>query len=139
MARTQAIMCIRQLALMLDSGVDLVRGLGLIAKVGQQSLLVQVAFKDISRMVSEGEKLSEGFARHPVFPRSLSAMVAVSEEAGGTSEILYRLGDILEEELQTKIKAISAALEPILMGAVGVVVGTVILGAFLPVYNLVAL
>lgn len=138
-ARTQVVLSIRQLALLLDSGVDLVRGLDLAGKVGEKSLLVRVAFKDLGRLVAEGESLSEGILRHDVFPRYLSAMVAVSEEAGGTAAILYRSSDILEEELQSKIKTLSAALEPILMGLVGMVVGTVILGAFLPVYNLVAL
>ena len=138
-ARSQVVMALRQLALMLECGTDMVRSLRMTGKVGEGSFLVGVAFRDLEKRIKEGELLSTGFAAHKVFPRSLSAMAEVAEELGETHGIIYHFCDIAEDDIQTRVSAMSAAFEPILMGVMGFIIGTILLAAFLPVYQLVNL
>lgn len=136
---TLGISSLRQLALMLETGTDLMSSLKIAREIAEQSVLLKRAYLDIEERVRAGQYLSEGFEAHPVFPKLLPAMVKVAEEAGDIHSMLYRFCDIVEDEMQSKVDTFSALLEPIMMGAMGFVVGTILLAAFLPVYQLVAI
>lgn len=71
-------------------------------------------------------------------PTLLPAMVKVAEEAGNLHSMIYRFCDIVKDEMQSKVSTFTALLEPLLMGGMGFVVGTILLAAFLPVYQLVS-
>jgi type IV pilus assembly protein PilC len=133
------ILSLRQLAMMLECGTDLLKSIRLARRVAQDSFRVERAYADIEKKVRAGELLSDGFAAHNVFPKSLSAMVAVAEQLGETHSLIYHFCDIVEEQIQTKVTTISSTFEPILMGVMGFVIGTILLAAFLPVYQLVVL
>ena len=136
---TTVVTSLRQMALMLETGTDLLSALRLAKELGEQSVLLNGAYHDIEERVRAGQYLSEGFEAHSVFPKLLPAMVKVSEEAGDVHSMLYRFCDIVEDEMQSKIDTFSALLEPLMMGAMGFVVGTILLAAFLPVYQLVTI
>jgi type IV pilus assembly protein PilC len=137
--QSQVVMSLRQLALMLESGVDTLRSLRIAGTVGDASLLVSRAFQDLERRIRAGGYLSEGARAHSVFPVSLASMLEVGEEAGQMHVLIYRFCDMVEDQIQSKVAIFSAAFEPILLGVMGLVVGVILLGAFLPVYQLVVL
>ena len=66
-------------------------------------------------------------------------MVTVAEEGGSLSKSLTQAAEMIEEDLDHRIDILSSLVEPMLMGVAGFCVGTVLLGAFLPLYNLIAL
>lgn len=138
-AQTRVLASVRQLAVMMECGVDMLRALNGSFHVGEDSVLVREAFEDIVKRVRAGEMLSECFARHPVFPGTLAGMVSVSDSVGDTHRMLHRTADLIEENLNHQINTVTAAMEPILMGVMGVVVGTLLLAAFLPIYNLIVI
>ena len=138
-ALSQSLVSLRQFALMIESGTDVVRALRVSGHIGERSVLVQRAFRDMERRVKDGELLSEGFSAHRVFPATLVALVEIAEETGKLHTFIEYYCDFMEEHLQTKIASLSSAFEPILMGVMGLVVGVVLLAAFLPVYQLVTI
>lgn len=136
-AQTQVLNSVRQLATMLESGVDLLKAITYAGQVGESSLLVGAAFEDIARRTRMGESLADSFARHEVFPHTLSALLSVSDEAGDTHTMLAYFADMLEERLNTLVDAATALIEPLLLAAMGVAIGLVLAAAFLPIYALV--
>jgi type IV pilus assembly protein PilC len=127
----------RQLALLVSSGVDIVKGLTLAGRSASGSVLVTQAYEEIVQDVMLGSSMSECFGRYYFFPPMLVSMLAVSEEAGGTSEMLNYFCHSLEEDLDLKLKSFTAALEPLMLAFLGTIVGVLLVAAFLPIYNLV--
>lgn len=138
-AELQVLKTVRNLAILLDSGLDLVKSLEHASKAGEDSILVRDAYEDILSRVRFGQSLASGFRRHSVFPRALSGMVGVAEEVGSVHELMHRFCELLEDDLNSKLDTVTAMLEPILLGGLGIVVGTLIVAAFLPINNLVNL
>ena len=138
-AQTQVLNSIRQLAMMLESGLDLVKALRYANHIGEGSVLVREAFEDIIRRVRTGDTLVSCMERHPVFPKTLTAMVSVSDYAGDAQVMLNRFCDLYEENLNNQLDAVTSLIEPILLASMGVVIGTILLAAFLPIYNLIKL
>lgn len=137
--RLQVLRSTRQLALMLESGVDLLRSLVHGAQVGDGSLLVREAYADILRRTRAGEELGRCFAEHSVFPRSLPGMMSVSAETGTVAPMLHRFCDMLEDSLNSQIDAATALLEPMMLAFMGIVIGLILIAAFLPIYQLIGL
>ncbi len=136
-AQTMVLISIRQLGLMIECGIPLLKALNYAYLVGQESILVKEAYDQICREVRVGALLGECFSRQPVFPAFLSGMLSVSDELGDTHRSLYRVADLIESNLSDRVGMVTAVLEPVLMGVMGVVIGTTMVAAFLPIYNLV--
>jgi len=137
--QVQVLRSTRQLALMLESGVDLIRSLIHGGQVGEGSLLVREAYADIISRTRAGEDLGRCFADQSVFPRSLPGMLSVSEETGSTAPMLHRFCDMLEDSLNTQIDTATALLEPVMLAFMGIVIGIILIAAFLPIYQLISL
>lgn len=139
LARTQVSEALQQLALMLDTGIDLGKALSVAASVTGKSVLVSSALKSIRAEIIDGREFSAALEQFPVFPRFVGSMVRVAEEGGSLSKSMLQTADMIDEDLDHRIDILSSLVEPVLMGVAGVCVGTVLLGAFLPLYNLIAL
>lgn len=137
LTRARLLACIRQFAMMLESGVDLLKSILYSGKVGESSLLLSEAFDDVYQRVKMGHSLTKSLSRHSVFPMALVGMVSVADEVGETHQCLYRFCDLFEEDLNGQIDASTALIEPVLMAGMGLVVGFILVAAFLPIYNLV--
>ena len=74
-------------------------------------------------------------SRTSLYPGCLVSLVAVGEETGQVSDMFRRTATLLAEELEWRTDALSAALEPVLIGSVSVVVGGVVMAIFLPLYS----
>ncbi|MCA9795916.1 MAG: type II secretion system F family protein, partial [Candidatus Eremiobacteraeota bacterium] len=86
--------------------------------------------------IHQGERLSEYLAaREDVYPATLSYYVAVGEESSALSQMLFRAASFFDEELNYRIEALSAAIEPVLLGIVATIIGLVLLSVFLPLYG----
>lgn len=136
---TMVLASCRHLALMIGSGVDLLRSLVHSGNIGERSILVREAFDDVIHRVKLGSELSQSMELHSVFPKALPGMVAVSEESGSLEPLLTRFCDVLEDDINTKISVATAALEPMILMFMGILIGTVLIAAFLPIYELVRL
>jgi len=125
--------------MMMESGVDLLKSILYAGNVGEGSILVREAFQALYQRVKLGESMTASMAHYPVFPQTLTGLVAVADEVGDTHQVLYRFCDLYEENLNNQLDALTALLEPVLMASMGLVVGFILVAAFLPIYNLVSL
>lgn len=126
----------RTLSLMVGSGVSILDGLNITSGVVSNSIMAD-ALKDASKQVEKGFPISYSFAKHPnVFPFILSQMIAVGEETGKMEEVLSKVSHVFEVESDQKVKALTAAVEPIIMVILGLGVGFLVIAIILPIYNL---
>lgn len=126
----------RTLSLMVGAGVSILESLNITAGVIDNSL-VSDALKDAAKQVEKGFPVAFSFAKHPdAFPFILSQMIAVGEETGKMDEVLKKLSHIFEVESDQKVKALTSAIEPIVMVLLGLGVGFLVIAIILPIYNL---
>ena len=76
------------------------------------------------------------FAQYPIFPAILAQMVKVGEETGKLDEVLAKLANYYESESETKVKALTTAIEPLIMVVMGIGVGFLVIAVIMPIYNL---
>ncbi len=126
----------RTLSLMVGSGVSILESLEITAGV-VGNVVISDALKDIAQQVEKGFPVAYAFAKHPeAFPFILSQMVAVGEETGKMDELLIKVSHIFEVESDQKVKALTAAVEPLVMVLLGLGVGFLVIAIILPIYNL---
>lgn len=135
--RLQVLESTRQLSLLLANGIDLLKSLRFAGKVAKRSVVLGTAYEDIIQRSRMGLDLHESFALYDAFPPMLSSMLAVSSEAGRTTDMLDHFCNALEEDLDTRLKTFSTALEPVMLGILGSVIGVLLIAAFMPIYNLI--
>ena len=86
--------------------------------------------------LAKGLTIGEAFRREPVFPQTVTNLIAISEQAGHLDEVLGSLADFYEVEIDTGLKTLMAFLEPILLLIMGVMVAVIALAIIIPVYQL---
>ena len=86
--------------------------------------------------LAKGLTIGEAFRREPIFPRTVTNLVAISEEAGHLDEVLATLADFYEANIDGSIKGLMALLEPVLLLGMGAMVAVIALAIIVPVYQL---
>lgn len=126
----------RSLSLMVGAGVSILEGLSISSDVVGNSIVAD-ALKDAAKQVEKGFPIAYSFAKHPeAFPFILSQMIAVGEETGKMEEVLTKISHIFEIESDQKVKALTSAIEPLVMIILGLGVGFLVVAIILPIYNL---
>jgi type IV pilus assembly protein PilC len=124
------------LSLMIGSGVSILEGLNITTGV-ISNVIIRDALNDVAAQVEKGFPVSFAFAKHPdIFPFILSQMIAVGEETGKMEEVLQKVSHVFEVEADQKVKALTAAIEPLVMVVLGLGVGFLVIAIILPIYNL---
>lgn len=126
----------RTLSLMVGSGVPILEGLSVTAGV-VENVIISDALKDVSNQIEKGFPVAFAFAKHPdAFPYILSQMVSVGEETGKMEEVLAKVSHVFEVSSEQKVKALTAAIEPVIMIVLGIGVAFLVIAVILPIYNL---
>jgi len=126
----------RVLGTLLAAGVPLIAALNVAREAVGYSLLSDSVEKTISQ-VKSGSSLARGLAQEEkFFPLTVLEMVAVAEESGRLDRELIRLADTYEKELDRKLRALVAIIEPLLLFLMAGIVGTIVIGMLLPVFTL---
>ncbi|QLG69363.1 MAG: Type IV fimbrial assembly protein PilC [Candidatus Woesebacteria bacterium] len=126
----------RTLSLLVGAGVSILEALGILSQISGNAVIGD-ALEDSAKQVEKGFPLAYAFSKHPeAFPYILSQMVAVGEETGKMSEVLAKVSHVFEVESDQKVKALTSAIEPIVMVVLGVGVGFLVIAVILPIYNL---
>lgn len=133
---TMARIC-RSFALTLESGVPVVQGLNLIARAAGNEYMSEGVLT-LRNGVERGESLSRTATSSGLFTPLSLQMITIGEETGSLSEMLDEVADFYEREVDYDLENISAALEPLLIVAVGAMVLVLALGVFLPLWDMAA-
>ncbi|MGE3165681.1 MAG: type II secretion system inner membrane protein GspF [Planctomycetota bacterium] len=123
------------LSTLLKSGLPALESLNIVAAVVNNALLTQVIGQVAERII-EGADISTPLRRSKIFPPMVAYMVAVGEQSGQLEEILDRISEAYEEEVDLAIQRMTALAEPIIIVCLAVVVGFIILAVLLPLLQI---
>lgn len=129
----------RNLSVMLSSGVNMLEALSVVGETAGNVVLRDVV-NAASDQVRQGKQLSEHLGDGGVFPDMIVQMVAVGEESGATDEMLARIAEFYDQQVEATTKRLASLLEPILIVGMGILLGGLIVAMYLPtfqVFNLI--
>ncbi|HEY8370359.1 MAG TPA: type II secretion system inner membrane protein GspF [Thermodesulfobacteriota bacterium] len=125
----------RTLSTLLGAGVQMLPALGIVAAVVDNRVLAG-AIEAARTRVAEGESLSEPLRRSGQFPPIVTHMIAVGERSGELEAMLSKVADAYDEVVETRIAALTALLQPVMILAMGAVVLLVVLAILLPIIDM---
>src|SRR5512147_1544623 len=128
----------RTLGTLMTSGVPILEGLLIVSRTAGNKV-VEDAIVDTRQSVSEGKTLAEPLGRSKVFPPMVVQMIAVGEATGALDNMLNKIADFYDDEVDSAVAALTSLLEPMLMIFLGTTVGFVIVAMYMPIFQMGAL
>jgi len=128
----------RTLAALTRSGVPILESLDIVADTSGNHV-VATAVRDTQEAVKGGDSLARPLENHEVFPPMVVQMMSVGEETGALDEMLDKIADFYDQEVEATVDALTSLIEPILIVIMGVVVGGMIVSLYLPMFNIIKL
>jgi len=125
----------RTLASLVRSGVPILDVLQIVSQTVDNAVL-EKAIKAASADIERGEGISNALAKHPVFPSMIIRMLSAGEQTGNIDNMLERVSDFLDEEIETTLSGLMSLMEPMLIVFLGVMVGGMVVCMYLPIFNL---
>jgi type IV pilus assembly protein PilC len=125
----------RTLSTMFAAGVPLVEALD---SVGGASgnYVYKIATKQIQQEVSTGTSLTAAMGNANVFPNMVVQMASIGEESGSLDQMLSKVADFYEQEVDDAVEALSSLMEPLIMVVLGVLIGGMVVAMYLPIFKL---
>lgn len=125
----------RTLGTLISSGVSILDGLEITAKTAGNRV-VQTAILESRASIAGGETIAGPLRKSGVFPPMVISMIAVGEQTGGLDEMLSKIADFYDDEVDAAVGNLLAMLEPIMIVFLGVVVGGMIVAMYLPIFDI---
>lgn len=125
----------RTLASLVRSGVPILEVLQIVSQtVG--NVIMEKAIKTAATDIERGEGISAALGKNPIFPSMIIRMLSAGEQTGNIDNMLERVSDFLDEEIDTTLSGLMSLIEPLLICFLGVVIGGMVICMFLPIFNL---
>lgn len=128
----------RTLAALTRSGVPILEALDIVAQTAG-NWVVATAVRDAQTAVKGGDTLAHKLQDHEVFPPMVIQMISVGEETGAIDEMLDKIAEFYDSEVSATVDALASLIEPMMMVAIGAVVGSMIISLYLPLFNIIKL
>jgi type IV pilus assembly protein PilC len=128
----------RTLSALVRSGVPILESLDIVAETSGNHV-VATAVRDTQQAVKAGEPLARRLEDHPVFPPMVVQMMAVGEETGALDEMLDKIADFYDQEVEATVDALTSLIEPLLIVVMGVAVGGMVIALYMPMFNIIKL
>jgi type IV pilus assembly protein PilC len=128
----------RTLSTLVAAGVDIIKALEI---TGQTSgnWVIEEALGDVRVKVHEGVPIAQPLVDNPIFPPMVSQMVKIGEETGELEKMLGKIADFYEDEVDAAIQSLTSIVEPLMMMAVGLMVGVIIIAMYMPMFKMLSL
>jgi type IV pilus assembly protein PilC len=130
----------RNLGTLMHSGVPILQSLDIVAGTTGNVVLSR-ALADVQESVRSGESLTAPLANHAIFPAMVVQMMAVGEDVGMLDEMLGKVAEFYDQEVEATTEALTALIEPLMIGLLGGIVGGMVIALYMPmfsIYNLVS-
>ncbi len=125
----------RTLATLVRSGVQILQALEIVSETAGNRVIGD-ALIEIKNSIREGENIAAPLAASKAFPPMVVRMIAVGEQTGRLDEMLAKVADFYEEQVDAAVAGLTSALEPIIICVLGVVVGGIVFAIFLPIFKM---
>jgi len=126
----------RTLGTLIGSGVSILDGLEITAKTSGNRV-IQDAIMESRSSIAGGETISAPLKKSQVFPPMVISMINVGEQTGGLDEMLTKIADFYDEEVDAAVSGLLALMEPVMIVFLGVVVGGMVIAMYLPIFDMV--
>jgi type IV pilus assembly protein PilC len=126
----------RTLSTLLRSGVNLIDALNITAKTAGNLVLTKAIHKSMIS-ISEGETITAPLIETKVFPPMVTQMIGVGEKTGNMDEMLSKIADFYDEEVDAAVENITAMIEPIIIIVMGGVIGGLVVAMYLPQFDII--
>ena len=124
----------RNLGTMIHSGVPILQALDIVADT-TGNVVVGNAVRDVQESVRQGESLARPLNNHPVFPPMVVQMLSVGEDTGALDEMLHKISEFYDQEVEATTEALTSLIEPIMIAVMGVVIGGMIIALYMPIFK----
>src|SRR5437899_8554825 len=124
------------LGTLISSGVSILDGLEITARTAGNQVISN-AVMESRASIAGGETISAPLAKSRVFPPMVISMIAVGEQTGGLDEMLSKIADFYDDEVDAAVSALLSIMEPIMIVVLGVIVGGMVVAMYLPIFDMV--
>ncbi len=125
----------RTLGTLISSGVSILEGLEITAKTAGNRV-IQDAIMESRASIAGGESIAAPLQKSQVFPPMVISMIAVGEQTGGLDEMLSKIADFYDEEVDAAVSGLLSMMEPVMIVFLGVVVGGMVVSMYLPIFDM---
>ena len=125
------------LSTLTSSGVPILDGLQITAKTSGNAI-IEDAIMAVRKAVEEGRTLSEPLTETKVFPPMVTQMINVGEQTGALDQMLAKIAQFYEEEVDTAVVGLMKLIEPLMIAVLGVIIGTIVTAMYLPLYSVLS-
>jgi type IV pilus assembly protein PilC len=124
----------RNLGTMLRSGVPILQALDIVADTSGNAVVAK-AVRAVQQSVRSGESLARPLEDHPVFPSMVVQMMAVGEDTGALDDMLVKISDFYDQEVEATTEALTSLIEPLMIAVLGAIVGSMIVALYMPIFG----
>jgi type IV pilus assembly protein PilC len=126
----------RTLATLLSSGVPILQSLDITARTAGNTV-IEDAINKVRVGVERGESVVEPLRASDVFPNMVSQMIGIGEQTGALDAMLGKIADFYEQEVDSAIASLLTLIEPVMIGFLGVTIGSIVIAMYLPLFTLI--
>ncbi|MQA90445.1 MAG: type II secretion system F family protein, partial [Gemmatimonas sp.] len=126
----------RTLGTLLTSGVPILDGLEITARAAGNRIVHDAVMRS-RRAIAGGASIADPLRASAVFPPMVVQMIHVGEQTGGLDEMLSKIADFYDDEVDAAVSALTSVLEPIMIVVMGIVIGGMVIAMYLPMFDLI--
>lgn len=127
----------RTLGTLVSAGVSILDGLEITAKTAGNRVVADAILASRSS-IAGGDTIAAPLARSQVFPPMVISMIAVGEQTGGLDEMLRKIADFYDDEVDTAVSGLLSIIEPVLIVVLGLIVGGMVVAMYLPIFDIIS-
>jgi type IV pilus assembly protein PilC len=124
----------RNLGTLLSSGVPILQSLDIVSET-TGSVVIGRALAEVQQSVRRGESVAGPLAEHEVFPPMVVQMIASGEETGAIDQMLTKIAEFYDQEVEATTEALTALIEPLMIAFLGAIVGSMIIALYMPIFK----
>jgi type IV pilus assembly protein PilC len=125
----------RTLGLLLRAGVPVLQALDIVSESTGSEVLARAA-QDVKESVRSGESIASPLGKHGVFPPMVVQMISVGEDTGALDEMLDKISDFYDQEVESTTESLTALIEPLMIGVLGAIVGGMVIALYMPMFKI---
>ncbi len=125
----------RTLGTLIKSGVPIMQALETVSQTAGNVVIAE-AVNSTRESIREGGRLSDPLKKSGIFPNMVTSMISVGEETGALDIMLSKIADFYDQEVDTAVKGLTSLIEPIVIVVMGVVIGTIVIAMFMPMFEI---
>jgi len=126
----------RTLGTLLQSGVSILDALDITAKTAGNKV-IQIAIRKSVVSIAEGDTITAPLKESGVFPPMVTQMIHVGEKTGGLDDMLSKIADFYDEEVDAAVSALTSIIEPVIIVFMGIVIGGILIAMYMPMFDII--